>query len=87
MLKKGAIQEVKRFIKLKVKKDKSSNKVIGIGEIMKYLSNEENLEVVKDLIAIKTRQYAKRQITWARGHMLSWKKIDPSDLLSFIKKI
>ena len=23
----------------------------------------------KELIAIKTRQYAKRQNTWARGHM------------------
>ena len=30
MFKKGAIQEVKNFIKLKVRKDKSSNKVIGI---------------------------------------------------------
>jgi len=87
MFKKGAIQEVKKFIKLKVIKDRTSNKVIGIGEIRNYLSNQENLDHIKDLIVIKTRQYAKRQITWARGHMYSWKKIDPSDLASFIKKI
>ncbi len=87
MFKKGAIQEVKKFIKLKVIKDRTSNKVIGIGEIRKYLGNQENLDHIKDLIVIKTRQYAKRQITWARGHMYSWKKIDPSDLASFIKKI
>jgi tRNA dimethylallyltransferase len=30
MLKSGAIPEVKRFIKLNVKKDKSVNKAIGI---------------------------------------------------------
>ena len=78
---------LKKFIKLKVIKDRTSNKVIGIGEIRKYLGNQENLDHIKDLIVIKTRQYAKRQITWARGHMYSWKKIDPSDLASFIKKI
>ena len=87
MFKNGAIQEVKNFVKLKVRKDKSPNKVIGIGEIQKYLDNQENLISVKDLIAIKTRQYAKRQITWARGHMSGWKKIDPSKLVLFLKKI
>ena len=87
MFARGAIQEVKKFTKLKVKKDKSSNKVIGVREIQKYLSNQHNLDTVKDLITIKTRQYAKRQITWARGNMLGWKKIDPLSLVSFLKKI
>ncbi len=87
MFKKGAIQEVKDYFKIKVRKDKSSNKVIGLSEIQKYLTNQESLETVKDLILVKTRQYAKRQITWARGHMSTWKKIDPSDLASFLKKI
>ena len=87
MFKKGAIQEVKDYFKIKVRKDKSSNKVIGLIEIQKYLTNQESLETVKDLILVKTRQYAKRQITWARGHMSNWKKIDPSDLVSFLKKI
>ena len=87
MFKKGAIQEVKDYFKIKVRKDKSSNKVIGLIEIQKYLTNQESLETVKDLILVKSRQYAKRQITWARGHMSTWKKIDPSDLVSFLKKI
>ena len=25
---------------------------------------------------VKTRQYAKRQTTWARGQMISWQKIE-----------
>ena len=29
----------------------------------------------KELISQKTRQYAKRQFTWARGHMKSWEMI------------
>ena len=37
MFEKGAIEEVKRFNKLKIKKDHGVNKVIGIEEIDNYL--------------------------------------------------
>ena len=86
MFAKGVIEEVRKFLKMKVKSDKSANKIIGVGEIKKYLNKAEDLQSVKDQIAIKTRQYAKRQATWARGHMLSWQMIDPKDLSSFKKK-
>ena len=87
MLKSGAIEEVKRFIKLKVRKDKSVNKAIGIDEIKKYLNNEKEFSEIKENISIKTRQYAKRQSTWARGHMMSWFKIKPQEINKFLKKI
>ena len=87
MLAGGAIPEVKRFIKLKVKKDKTANKAIGINEITEYLNKNKNLAETKEIIAIKTRQYAKRQSTWARGHMNDWLKIKPQELNKFIKKI
>ena len=86
MLKSGAIEEVKRFIKLKVRRDKSVNKAIGIDEIKKYLNNEKDLSEIKENISIKTRQYAKRQSTWARGHMMSWFKIKPQEINKFLKK-
>ena len=87
MLKSGAIEEVKRFIKLKVRRDKSVNKAIGIDEIKKYLNNEKNFSEIKENISIKTRQYAKRQSTWARGQMKNWHKMNPKDLNKFLKKI
>ena len=83
----GAIQEVRRFNKLKVKKENSSNKVIGIKEISNLLDKQCNLEQAKELIAIKTRQYAKRQATWARGQMQSWQKIDPKNLSLALKNL
>jgi tRNA dimethylallyltransferase len=87
MLKSGAIPEVKRFIKLNVKKDKSVNKAIGIGEIKEFLRNKKKLSDISEKISIKTRQYAKRQSTWARGNMQSWLKLMPEDLNKFLKKI
>ncbi|MDA9794008.1 tRNA (adenosine(37)-N6)-dimethylallyltransferase MiaA [Pelagibacteraceae bacterium] len=87
MIKIGAINEVKRFIKLKVRKDKSVNKAIGIYEIKEYLEKRNDMSEVIEKISIKTRQYAKRQSTWARGNMMSWLKLPPQDLNKFLKKI
>ena len=86
MFEKGVITEVKKFNRLKVKKENSARKVIGIEEIGKYLKGEINLTETKERIYIKTRQYAKRQTTWARGQMMSWQKIDPQDLNLALKK-
>jgi tRNA dimethylallyltransferase len=87
MMKMGAVNEVKRFLKLKVRRDKSVNKAIGINEIKEYLDKKEDLSDVIEKISIKTRQYAKRQSTWARGNMMSWLKLPPQDLKKFLKKI
>ena len=87
MIKMGAIIEVKRFIKLKIKKDNSVNKAIGINEIKEFLNQEKELRDIKEKISIKTRQYAKRQSTWARGNMISWLKLEPQEINKFLKKI
>jgi len=87
MVKNGAINEVKKFIKLKVKNDRSVNKAIGINEITQYLNNKKELEETIENISIKTRQYAKRQSTWARGNMNSWFKLKPNGLNNFLRKI
>ena len=87
MINSGAINEVKKFIKLKIRKDQSANKVIGIAELTQYLNDKITLDEAKELISIKTRQYAKRQATWARTRMVSWVKIDPSKVDGYIKKL
>jgi len=87
MINEDCIKEVKEFIKLKIDKDHSINKVIGIDELTQYLKNKIDLNRVNELITIKTRQYAKRQVTWARTRMISWKKINPAKISNFIKRL
>ena len=86
MLRDGAIKEAKRLYKLRIKKDLSSNKVIGLSEIKDYLDKRINFNELKEKISIKTRQYAKRQSTWARGQMSDWQNIKFDRLKSFLKK-
>ena len=81
----GAIKEVKKFNLIKINKLNSVNHVIGIKEINSYLSKKAELNDIKEQILIKTRQYAKRQSTWSRGHMINWHKIDPKSKNPFKK--
>ena len=86
MIENGGIQEVRNFIKLRVKKDKTACKAIGIGEVQEYLNKKIEIEQLIDKISIKTRQYAKRQTTWGRGNMEKWIKLNPKSLAKFLKK-
>jgi len=45
------------------------------------------LSDVIEKISIKTRQYAKRQSTWARGNMKNWKKVNYKDLNDLLFKL
>jgi len=87
MIKKGAILEVRKFISLKIPKNKPAAKAIGIEEIRSYLNKKILIPEVIEKISIKTRQYAKRQTTWARSNMLEWNRIKSEDLNKFLKKI
>ena len=53
----------------------------------KYIKKQINLNEAQELISIKTRQYAKRQATWARSRMRTWKKINPIKFNEYIKKL
>jgi len=86
MLKNGAINEAKKFHRMKISKNLSANKIIGIKEIGDYLQEKITLAEAKELIAQKTRQYAKRQFTWSRGHMKSWEMIYSQNINDLFKK-
>ena len=83
---KTVVNEVKKFNALKINKTLSANKLIGVKEINDFLRNSISLKQCKDLINIKTRQYAKRQNTWARGHMKNWNKLYSKNFSNLLKK-
>ena len=86
MFKENCISEVKKFNSLKLNKSLSANKLIGVQEINQYLKDNISLDECKELINIKTRQYAKRQNTWARGHMKNWNKLYSKNFSILLKK-
>ncbi len=87
MLKEGAIKETINFNKIRVNSMNSSNHIIGLKEISEFLSNKITLDELKERVLIRTRQYAKRQLTWQRGQMKDWKGFTDTNYLDLRKKI
>jgi len=86
MFKENCLKEVKKFNLMKLDKSLSANKLIGVQEINQFIKDSISLDECKELINIKTRQYAKRQNTWARGHMKNWNKLYSKNFSILLKK-
>ena len=87
MFEQGAVDEVKKFIKLKIDPNLPANKILGIEEINKYLGKKISLERSFEETFIRTRRYVKRQRTWFRGHMKDWISIFHPNFEILTKKI
>jgi len=83
----GAIDEVKRFSKLKINLSLPANKILGIEEIKKYLDKKISLDKAFEETFIRTRRYVKRQRTWFRGYMKDWTSIFNPNFDILTKKI
>ncbi len=64
MLKQGAFLEVENLMKLNLSNDAQIKKTLGYFEIENYLQNKIAKEEMKEQALQKTRNYAKRQMTW-----------------------
>ena len=86
MFKIGAIKEVQNFVRININKRLMANRILGVKEIKDYLERKKSLYQTKEIIKLRTRQYVKRQFTWARGHMKSWNMIYSSNFNDLCKK-
>ena len=69
MVENGAIDEVQRLYKRKLKPNLPSMKALGIPELMEYFQGKTNIYVAIQNAKLHTRQYAKRQRTWFRNRL------------------
>lgn len=87
MMKNGLIDEVKELLKMGYNKDLTSMQALGYKELVGYLNKEYSLEDAAELIKKRTRNFAKRQLTWFRRFPnVNWVKADKENDLS-VKKI
>ena len=84
MIADGLVGEVE-YLCQKHGTDLSLLNTLGYQEIKQYLTGEINLEEAIDLIALHTRQFAKRQRTWFRqSPNIEYIDMDNPDLLESI---
>lgn len=82
MLKNGAINEVKNLRKtLDKNQNYSITKTLGYEEICDYLDKKISEKTMVEIATKKTRNYAKRQLTWFRTQILDKKTFSDKILL------
>ncbi|WP_246162110.1 tRNA (adenosine(37)-N6)-dimethylallyltransferase MiaA [Roseovarius faecimaris] len=79
MIAQGALDEVRANLAT-WDPARPSSKAIGAPELMAHLRGEITLDAARDAATIATRQYAKRQRTWFRARMRSWRHIPAAEL-------
>ena len=67
MFENGWIDEVKNIMRLPKPWSKEASRALGYQEIIQYLGGIRSLEETIALVQLRTRQFAKRQMTWFRS--------------------
>lgn len=80
MINQGFVDEVKRLQKAGFGSDLNSMQTVGYREVFQYLRNECDFDEMVRLIKQRTRNYAKRQLTWfRRDERIKWFTIEDRD--------
>lgn len=87
MMAAGALEEVRQLGDQNLDHGLPVMRAHGVRPLLRYLAGELTREEVVAAVQTETRQYAKRQLTWARGNMMSWKWISAQEMESEAVKI
>lgn len=68
MFARGLVAETKALLAHGLEQNPTAMQAIGYRQVVEHLQGEHSLPETVELVKIKTRQYAKRQLTWFRRH-------------------
>src|SRR5258705_8450846 len=76
MLRSGALEEAARLRELQLSPELPAMNALGVRPLLAHLTGKISLDAAAALAKTETRQYVKRQFTWARRNMIAWRPID-----------
>ena len=80
MFRRGLVAETEQLLKRGLPENKTAMQALGYRQVVGHLRGERNLPETIELVKIRTRQFAKRQMTWFRRQMnLEWIEVGPAD--------
>jgi len=80
MFARGLVEETRELLKHGLEQNKTAMQAIGYRQVVEHLRGERTLRETIGLVKIKTRQFAKRQLTWFRAQKnLGWIELKPDD--------
>ena len=85
MFAQGLVAETQELLKRGLSDNPTAMQALGYRQVIEHLRGDRSLKETIDLVKLRTRQFAKRQLTWFRGQMqLQWIDVAPTQSASGI---
>jgi tRNA dimethylallyltransferase len=82
MFARGLVDETRELLKHGLEQNKTAMQAIGYRQVVEHLRGERSLAETTELVKIRTRQFAKRQLTWFRAQEnVEWIELKPDESL------
>ncbi|MFZ0828713.1 MAG: tRNA (adenosine(37)-N6)-dimethylallyltransferase MiaA [Verrucomicrobiia bacterium] len=80
MFQRGLMDETRKLLKRGLAENKTAMQAIGYRQAVEHLRGERSLAETIELVKIRTRQFAKRQLTWFRPQKhAEWIELQPAE--------
>jgi len=80
MFARGLVAETRALLQQGLAENKTAMQAIGYRQVVEHLHGERDLAETVELVKSRTRQFAKRQLTWFRRHGdMEWMELKPVD--------
>ena len=80
MFARGLVAETQAVLQCGLEHNKTAMQAIGYRQVIEHLRGERSLEETVALVKLRTRQFAKRQMTWFRRQLpVTWIEVGPGE--------
>ena len=82
MMAQGAMDEVGILARLNLEPGLPAMRALGVAPLLQLLAGELTKQAAIETASAETRQYAKRQLTWLKSNMRSWRSLSTQETKS-----
>lgn len=83
MFARGLVEETRQLLERGLAQSQTAMQALGYRQVVEHLRGQRSLAATIELLKIKTRQFAKRQMTWFRRQMpVEWIELKPDDTIA-----
>jgi tRNA dimethylallyltransferase len=80
MFRRGLVDETRELLKRSLEQNKTAMQAIGYRQVVEHLRGERTLAETMELVKSRTRQFAKRQLTWFHRQLdAEWLELKPGE--------
>jgi len=89
MFRRGLVEETRELLRSGLEQNQTAMQAIGYRQMVEHLRGERSLAETIVQVKIRTRQFAKRQLTWFRRQLApEWMELKPDELVEdVVRKI